>query len=416
MTINSISSYQTSKHFHALMHEPRPWTAVYYRMRETHPLSCSKNEFAALPPWQSERLLVRASKTEKMFSSFRESAQHHLVPSGQTLKIGPVVALSFLSERFLLSVDDTTMVYVWNMSKLSSAEAPAFPCARLALVGWKFLAYSTSSDHSTLNVALSKAARYVVALWVDRGLMRSLGPRAHIFSLSLPVPASDADEPKLSFRNVAHFDTHFNTINSIDVDSSLVLLQLSDTIIEVMDWRTERRANVALLPEPAEVLVSTSSSESESWWSLLTIFGSHKQTTSSRSANADLIYSVSGGGPSTRTPSHTSSPCRTRTTRLRSLQVYQSYNIGCPACRFPLTVSPAYTVCAPPPIPAHARSIPSPRSPRTTAVGRFTSKSTYTQRPSPRCRSGSSAWTGRTRMDAWLRGIWARAGGVVRGC
>ena len=151
-------------------------------MRQTHPLNCSKNEFAALSPWQSERLLVRASKTEKVFSSFRENVQHRIIPSGQTLKIGPVVALSFLSERFLLSADDTTMVYVWDMSKLSSAEAPAFPCARLTLVGWNFLTYNLSSDLSTLNVVLSKVDRYVIALCVDRGLMCILGPQStHLF-------------------------------------------------------------------------------------------------------------------------------------------------------------------------------------------------------------------------------------------
>ena len=78
------------------------------------------------------------------------------------------------------------------------------------------------------------------------------------------MAASDADEPKLSFRNVAYFDTHFNLVKSIDADSSLVLLQPSDTTIKVMNWRTERRASLALLA-PAGVHVSISPSESELW-------------------------------------------------------------------------------------------------------------------------------------------------------
>lgn len=133
-------------------------------MRETHPLSCSQTEFASLSTWQSERLLVRASKTEKLFQTLREHSQHHIVPDGQTRKTGPLTALSFLSERFILSVDDTTVVYVWDMSKLAlSADAPSFPCARLTLVGWHFVTYSMTTDQSTLYVVLVKSARYVVA-------------------------------------------------------------------------------------------------------------------------------------------------------------------------------------------------------------------------------------------------------------
>ena len=147
-----------------------------------------------LSPWQSERLLVRASKTDKMFSSFRENAQHRIIPSGQMPKIGCLAALSFPSERFLLSADDTTVVYVWDMSKLSSVDAPAFPCARLTLVGWNFLTYSLSSDHSTLNVVLSKVSRYIIALCVDRGLMCSLGPQGtHLFLVFACISGLDND-------------------------------------------------------------------------------------------------------------------------------------------------------------------------------------------------------------------------------
>ena len=153
-------------------------------MRYTHPLGCSQSEFAALAPWQSERLLVRASKTEKLFQTFRGHVQHHIFPDGQTRKIGPLVALSFLSERFLLSVDNTTVVYVWDTSKLGSpADAPAFPFARLTLVGWDFVTHSMSIDHSTLYVVLVKGARYVFTMCVDRRLIALIFQSAHFFPL-----------------------------------------------------------------------------------------------------------------------------------------------------------------------------------------------------------------------------------------
>jgi hypothetical protein len=186
---------QTSKCFFALTHEARLWTTVYDRMRHTHPLGCSQSEFAALAPWQSERLLVRASKTEKLFQTFRGDAQHHIFPDGQTRKIGPLVALSFLSERFLLSVDDTTVVYVWDISKLGSpAETPAFPCARLTLVGWSFVTHSMSTDHSTLYVVLVKGARYVFAMCVDRRLIVWIFQSTHFF-------------PHLALEHVGHGPT-----------------------------------------------------------------------------------------------------------------------------------------------------------------------------------------------------------------
>lgn len=146
---------------------------MYHHIRQTHPLCCSRSEFAALTPWQSERLLVQASRTKRVFQTFREYPQHRILPSGQTRKLGPLAALSFLSERFLLSVDETTVVYVWDISKLASSEdenAPSFPRARLTLVGWNFLTYSMTIDRSTLYVVLSKGARYVVMTCVDRHL------------------------------------------------------------------------------------------------------------------------------------------------------------------------------------------------------------------------------------------------------
>lgn len=59
----------------------------------------------------------------------------------------------------------------------------------------------------------------------------------------MPLDTEDTGEP-LKFRDVAYLDTHFNNVNSIDPESCLVLLQLSHAIVEVVDWRTERRASV----------------------------------------------------------------------------------------------------------------------------------------------------------------------------
>ncbi|KAG8215083.1 hypothetical protein J3R82DRAFT_8504 [Butyriboletus roseoflavus] len=208
-------------------------------MRNTHPLSCSQSEFAALAASQSERFLVRTSRTDKLLKTYREDTQYRIIPNGQAHKSGPLSALSFLSERFLLSVDKATVVCVWDMSKLEpSAETVAFPCSRLTLVDWCFVTHRMSFDHSTLYIILSK------------------GARAHIFSLSLPMNASDADDPKLSFRDVAYFDTRSNTIQGFDVDSCLVLLELSHIEIEVVNWRTDTRSIVALRHDALGPMVS----------------------------------------------------------------------------------------------------------------------------------------------------------------
>lgn len=163
---SSLFLSQTCKYFLALTQEPHLWTAVHDRMRHSYPLSCSPSEFAALAVSQSERLLVRASRTEKRFTTSKRKIQHRIVPNGQTRRIVSLVALSFLSERYLLSVDDTTVVCVWDIWELSSsAEVPSFPCARLTLVEWRFVTYSMSFDHSTLYIILSKGARYAVSSW-----------------------------------------------------------------------------------------------------------------------------------------------------------------------------------------------------------------------------------------------------------
>ncbi|KAG9309441.1 hypothetical protein JVU11DRAFT_10410 [Chiua virens] len=222
---------QTCKYFVALTREPRLWTTIYSRVLETHPLGCSQSEFAALSPSQSERLLVRASKTEKRFQTSRD-IRHHITPHGQMRKETPLVALAFLSERLLLSVDDTTVVYVWDISKLgSSEEQPSFPCARLTLVGWKFEVYSVSADLSTLYIILVKDTR------------------AHIFSLRLNSSVSDTDKSNLSFRDEAYFDTHLYVIKSMDAETCTVILEASDTSIVVVNWRQKNQSGFSLLQD-----------------------------------------------------------------------------------------------------------------------------------------------------------------------
>ncbi|KAI9573847.1 hypothetical protein HD554DRAFT_2053152 [Boletus coccyginus] len=286
---------KTSKYFLALTHESRLWTSVYDRMRQTHPLSYSQSEFAALSSCKSERLLVGASKTEKLLQTFREHAQHRIFkfPAGRTRKtISRLAALFFVSERFLLSVDDTTAVYVWDMSELgaSVAEAPALPCARLALARWRFVTYSMTIDHSVLYVILER------------------GTRAQIFNLSLPsgwTTSSDTDKPKLSFRDVAYFYTHGGHVMSINADSCLVLMEFYGSTIEVVNWQTESRSTIHLHQETTGVVSIVA------WFwvvvSYCTLLPSHSAIASSPCASVDLTSYVSSVSLSMPIPSPSNS-------------------------------------------------------------------------------------------------------------
>ncbi|KAI9573848.1 hypothetical protein HD554DRAFT_559784 [Boletus coccyginus] len=214
---------KTSKYFLALTHKPHLWTSVYHRMRQTHPLSYSQSEFAALSSCKSERLLYR-------------------IPNAKT--ICHFEAFSFLSERFLLSVGSMTGVSVWDMSRLgSSAEAPNFPCAhrpsRSAFNSQELVCYSMTTDYSTLYVVFQDHSKAI------------------ILDLELPSTTLDTDEPKLEFYQSGHVYLYGNHhhIMGIDADSRLALLTYHDDMIEVVDWhwRTECRSLIRLHQEATEV-------------------------------------------------------------------------------------------------------------------------------------------------------------------
>lgn len=69
---------------------------------------------------------------------------------------------------------------------------------------------------------------------------------------------SDADGPKLSFRDVAYFDTNLNKVCSIDPDSCLALLRLSHSTFQVVDWRTENQSNIPFLQDLPHVSIPPS--------------------------------------------------------------------------------------------------------------------------------------------------------------
>lgn len=107
--------------------------------------------------------------------------------------------------------------------------------------------------------------------------------------------ASDTHESKLVFRNEAYFDTRFNDVKSIDADLCLVLLEVSNTIFEVVDWRTESRSSFPLDQDMVEAvsliplvlnLMSYSMPHPSYLW-----------TTFSPYASVDPIFCASGIGP-----------------------------------------------------------------------------------------------------------------------
>lgn len=141
---------------------------MFTRLRDTQALPCSRAEFTAMSFPQAERVLVVASKIEASFLQLRERIAHQIPAIVQPYSSMNAATcswrvLTFISDRFILSVD-TAMVIIWDTATLASS-SPAVvtsPWAHFTLSN--VLGYV---DHySTLYLAIARVhadhQRYVV--------------------------------------------------------------------------------------------------------------------------------------------------------------------------------------------------------------------------------------------------------------
>ena len=130
---------------------------MFTRLRATQALPCSRTEFAAMSSPQAERALFAASKVEASFIELREHVTQVPGPvrqshSSRNTSTGSWRVLAFISDRFLLSVNNKAVI-IWDSSTLvssSPAVAPT-PWARFTLSN--FLGYAVC--YSTLYIAIA---------------------------------------------------------------------------------------------------------------------------------------------------------------------------------------------------------------------------------------------------------------------
>lgn len=150
--------YQTCKHFLVLTQERELWSMMFTRLRTIQALPCSRTEFATMSSQQAERVVFAASKVEACFLTLERIVHHipvikQLFPSTNASTYSCRV-LSFISDRFLLSVGDNVVI-IWDMSMLpsSSSTVASTPWAHFTLPNLLGHVY----DHSTLYIAVAHA-------------------------------------------------------------------------------------------------------------------------------------------------------------------------------------------------------------------------------------------------------------------
>jgi hypothetical protein len=169
--------YQTCKPFSLLCEERSLWTALFNRMMATQPLHCSQSEIEAMSVPDIELALFAAFQVEKSFLMPRQYMKR-IMPSSNADE-GSLRYLSFVRDRFLLSVDHTMAISLWDIPEHSSSTmVPSHPCARVSLPSWHLLTHSLSIDRSTLYIAVTQAKRSVildscVTIISDKGLSHS---------------------------------------------------------------------------------------------------------------------------------------------------------------------------------------------------------------------------------------------------
>lgn len=158
LTSSTDPIYQTCKYFLALTQERCIWSMMFTRMRATQALPCSRTEFMAMSSLQAERVLFAAYKVEASFLELRNrSAQHiPIIVKQPYSSMNPPTCswrvLKFVSDRFLLSVDDIAVI-IWDTSKLASSSSA------IASPPWAHFTLSNiigyADCYSTLYIAIA---------------------------------------------------------------------------------------------------------------------------------------------------------------------------------------------------------------------------------------------------------------------
>ncbi|KAF8449349.1 hypothetical protein L210DRAFT_2660735 [Boletus edulis BED1] len=226
---------RTCKHFFALTQERSLWSMMFTRLRATQALPCSRTEFTAMSFSQAERVLLTTSKVEASFLHLRERLAHHIPAVKQPYSSMSASAcswrvLTFISDRFILSVD-MTAVMIWDTMTLASS-SPA-----VATSPWA---------HFTLSNLLGHVDCYS-ALYIAIGRVHADHTSAVIYSVPLPSLEEnehqhgrlhrEAEFPLLDNEMLKHMDPH----------TGRVLLYLPSTSIHIVHWNDgNRRSTISL--------------------------------------------------------------------------------------------------------------------------------------------------------------------------
>jgi hypothetical protein len=129
---------------------------IFTRLRATQALPCSRTEFTAMSSPKAERVLFAACKVEASFLERRAHIIRHVpcMKQHNTSMNASWHVLTFISDRFLLSVDDS-LVVIWDSSTLASSSSSGVaspPWAYFALT--RFLGYTVYN--STLYIAIAR--------------------------------------------------------------------------------------------------------------------------------------------------------------------------------------------------------------------------------------------------------------------
>lgn len=128
---------------------------MFTRLRATQALPCSRTEFMAMSSPQAERVLFAACKVEASFLGLREHIIHRVPAMKQPYPSmnASWLVLTFISDRFLLSVDNNAVI-IWDSSTLASSSpgVVSSPWAHFTLS--HFLGYAVC--HSTLYIAIAR--------------------------------------------------------------------------------------------------------------------------------------------------------------------------------------------------------------------------------------------------------------------
>ncbi|KAH0836449.1 hypothetical protein J3R83DRAFT_8056 [Lanmaoa asiatica] len=212
-----------------LTQEPGIWFMLFTRLRATQALPCSRTEFVAMSSPQAERVLLAASKVEASFLELGGRIPYHIPAVKQPYSSMHASTcswrvLTFVSDRFILSVDNNAVI-IWDTSTIASSSpvVASSPWAHFTLS--HLIGYADC--FSTLYIAISR----------DHADHQS----AVIYSV--PLPPLGVGE---NFHGRLHWEAEFQLheterLKDMDPHSGRALFHCPPASINILHWRDDNR-------------------------------------------------------------------------------------------------------------------------------------------------------------------------------